>query len=175
MPNKPDAVDGLHPCLIPNFRRQIEMKPYRRKIDTVTQGNRYDVPLLFADAECFAQLVEDLVASFQSTPLDCVAYIRRPRLHPRDCQCTPSRRGGLSRSARAASSRSKPTEMNTETASPYIHLSLFARASGHGADMQGSPGECYCSSCLTKSPNRSLLPCKGFRSALRSMRRGLRC
>ena len=51
------------------------MKPYLRKIDTKTLGNRYDVTPVFADAECFAQLVEDLASPFQSMHLDGVACI----------------------------------------------------------------------------------------------------
>jgi adenine phosphoribosyltransferase len=51
------------------------MKPYLRKVDTATAGNRYDVTPLFADAESFAQLVEDLATPFQNEQIDCVACI----------------------------------------------------------------------------------------------------
>lgn len=47
------------------------MKPYLRKIDTETLGNRYDVTPVFADTECFAQLVEDLASPFQNMNLSC--------------------------------------------------------------------------------------------------------
>jgi adenine phosphoribosyltransferase len=51
------------------------MKPYLRRIDTATQGNRYDVTPLFADAQCFAQLIEDLAAPFHEAQIDYVACI----------------------------------------------------------------------------------------------------
>lgn len=51
------------------------MKPYLRRIDTATTGNRYDVTPLFADAHSFAALVEDLSAPFQGAHVDCVACI----------------------------------------------------------------------------------------------------
>ncbi len=51
------------------------MKSYLHKIDTATLGNRCDVTPVFADAECFAQLVEDLAGPFQNTQLDYVACV----------------------------------------------------------------------------------------------------
>ncbi|MFH1680220.1 MAG: phosphoribosyltransferase family protein [Candidatus Eisenbacteria bacterium] len=51
------------------------MKPYLCKIDTAATGGRNDVTPLFADAECFGQLVEDLTRPFQNTRIDCVACI----------------------------------------------------------------------------------------------------
>jgi len=51
------------------------MKPYLCKIDTETPGNRNDVTPLFADAECFGQLVDDLAGPFQNTQLDYVACV----------------------------------------------------------------------------------------------------
>ncbi len=51
------------------------MKSYLRKVDTNTIGNRNDVTPLFADANCFSQLVDDMAAPFINVPLDCVACI----------------------------------------------------------------------------------------------------
>jgi adenine phosphoribosyltransferase len=51
------------------------MKPYLERIDTVTLGRRYDVTPVFADAQCFGELVEDLAAPFQGVQLDCVACV----------------------------------------------------------------------------------------------------
>lgn len=51
------------------------MKSYLRTIDTATIGNRYDVTPVFADAQCFAQLVEDLAAPFLDARVDYVACI----------------------------------------------------------------------------------------------------
>jgi len=51
------------------------MKPYLYKIDTATTGNRYDVTPLFADSECFTQLVEDLAIPFLDSRIDFVACI----------------------------------------------------------------------------------------------------
>lgn len=51
------------------------MKKYLRRIDTETQGNRYDVTPLFADAEDFSQLVIDLAKPFRKVQIDFVACI----------------------------------------------------------------------------------------------------
>lgn len=51
------------------------MKPYLQHIDTVTTGNRYDVTPVFADAQCFSQLVEDLATPFQDANVEYVACI----------------------------------------------------------------------------------------------------
>ncbi len=51
------------------------MKKYLRRIDTETQGNRYDVTPLFADAEDFSQLVIDLAKPFRNAQIDFVACI----------------------------------------------------------------------------------------------------
>ncbi len=51
------------------------MKTYLHKIDTDTPGNRYDVTPLFADAECFSQLVVDLAEPFRNTQIDYVVCI----------------------------------------------------------------------------------------------------
>lgn len=40
------------------------MKPYLRKIDIQTTGNRYDITPLFADPEAFQELLEDLIEPF---------------------------------------------------------------------------------------------------------------
>jgi adenine phosphoribosyltransferase len=51
------------------------MKSYLQRIDTQTPGNRNDVTPVFADAESFAQLIDDLAEPFLDTPLDCIACI----------------------------------------------------------------------------------------------------
>lgn len=51
------------------------MKPYLRKIDTNTTGNRYDVTPLFADYEAFNALVDDLVSRLGPAKVDLVACI----------------------------------------------------------------------------------------------------
>ena len=48
------------------------MKACLRRTDTATQGNRSDVTPMFAGANGFAQLVEDLAAPFRNARLDCV-------------------------------------------------------------------------------------------------------
>jgi len=50
----------------------MKMKPYLQLIDTHTDGSRNDVTPLFADAECFGQLIDDMTAPFVGG--------RRPRL-----------------------------------------------------------------------------------------------
>ena len=53
----------------------VEMKTYLSKIDTATTGNRADVTPVFADAGCFADLVEDLARPFEASQLDYVACV----------------------------------------------------------------------------------------------------
>lgn len=48
---------------------------YLRLIDKKTEGQRYDVTPLFADADAFASLLDDLAAQFQSVEFDAVAAI----------------------------------------------------------------------------------------------------
>jgi len=51
------------------------MDNYLQLIDTHTQGRRYDVTPLFADAQAFSALVEDLIHPFAEIEFDCVAGI----------------------------------------------------------------------------------------------------
>lgn len=51
------------------------MKPYLRKIDHETLGNRCDVTPIFSDRECFSLLVEDLAAPFLDEDIHLVACI----------------------------------------------------------------------------------------------------
>ena len=50
------------------------MRDYLRLIDTTTRP-RCDVTPLFADHEAFSSLIDDLVAPFAQTEIDCVAGI----------------------------------------------------------------------------------------------------
>ncbi len=51
------------------------MKDYLQRVDTNTQGSRYDVTPLFADHKAFSSLVDDLLAHFADVQFDCVAAI----------------------------------------------------------------------------------------------------
>jgi len=51
------------------------VKPYLRKIDTDTDGNRNDVTPLFADRDGFKQLVVDLAQPFEHVGIDAVVAI----------------------------------------------------------------------------------------------------
>ena len=51
------------------------MKPYLKKIDTETRGNRYDVTPLFLNHDDFSSLVTDLVSGFAASEIDCVGCI----------------------------------------------------------------------------------------------------
>lgn len=51
------------------------MTAYLQLIDTHTQAPRYDITPLFADAEGFKALVDDLVDQMHATPFDLVAGI----------------------------------------------------------------------------------------------------
>ncbi len=51
------------------------MKDYLQRIDTDTQGPRYDVTPLFADYDAFSSLVADLLGHFADVEFDCVAAI----------------------------------------------------------------------------------------------------
>ena len=56
----------------------MAMKAYLHKIDTTALGNRYDITPLFVDAECFAQLVGDLVGQPCLRSMNFGARVRQP-------------------------------------------------------------------------------------------------
>lgn len=51
------------------------MRDYLKRIDQQTNGPRYDVTPLFADAEAFASLVDDLIGQAEGCHFDLVAGI----------------------------------------------------------------------------------------------------
>lgn len=51
------------------------MKDYLQKIDTNTQGSRYDVTPLFADHDAFSSLTDDLLGQFADIEFNCVVAI----------------------------------------------------------------------------------------------------
>ena len=51
------------------------MKDYLRRIDTNTQGPRYDVTPLFADHKAFSSLVDEMLVHFADVQFDYVAAI----------------------------------------------------------------------------------------------------